>query len=1009
MTVIERTAYPKISRTPSTKELEERYRPTEEELAWARPHVRTQAGLLSWLVTLKIFQATHYFPAPKDVPKRVIRYIRSHLKLPASLSGMPAKRSWRLYQEQIRGHLNIVSYRPQGEQLAITVVEKLALIRDDPADLINGALEELSERGFELPAFSTLDRLVRHVRAATNQKLWEQLADSLSADDCAYLDRLIHTEEATDEAMENQDPQGDTPEKLPVTLNLLKASPKRPSLSHLWELQNTLERLMGFGDAQEKLKDIAPAKAKAFAAQARALDAGEFKDMRLPKRRSLLLCLLHRAQVKTRDHLADMFVQRMGKIHNAAKQRLLELREQHLRQTEIMLGIFAEVLAESADNAEDEAQLGKAVQAILNTHGGTTNLLTQCKELTTYNTNNHLPLAWQFYSRHRKAMFDLLRLLELRPTSAEQSLFTALEFLQTYEDKRAAYLPAELELNFISENWRKLVVVERDEETVLVRQQLEVCLFSYLATELKTGDICVMGSESYADFREQLLPWEECQNLLAEYSQETGIPNTAEAFVEQLKSQLSQVAAAVDTICKDGTQVTISKEGKPVLKRLKAAPSSPSALRLEHTIHQRLPERSVLDILCNVQHWVNWTRHFGPLSGSEPKLDEPVERYIFTTFGYGCNLGPNETARHTRGLLSAHQLSYIHSRHISTEKIEDAIRDIIQAYSQLKLPNCWGTGKRAAADGSKFEVYDNNLMAEYHLRYKGYGGIAYHHVCDNYIALFTHFISCGVWEAVYILDGLLKNTSALQPDTLHADTQGQSTPVFALAHLLGIELMPRIRSWQDYSFFRPDSEVVYDYIDPLFTDVAQWGLIQTHWQDLMRVVLSIRAGKLMPSTILRKLGSYSRKNRLYQAFKALGQVIRTLFLLRYISERHLRRQINDCTNKVESFHRFLDWLFFGKEGVITENDADAQEKQLKYLELVSAAVILHNAVDISQVIRELCTQGYTVTPEDVAIMSPYLTKNLRRYGDFVADLGQTPPALEEAFSLPFIIPDDFAL
>ena len=99
----------------------------------------------------------------------------------------------------------------------------------------------------------------------------------------------------------------------------------------------------------------------------------------------------------------------------------------------------------------------------------------------------------------------------------------------------------------------------------------------------------------------------------------------------------------------------------------------------------------------------------------------------------------------------------------------------------------------------------------------------------------------------------------------------------------------------------------------------------------------------------------------------------------------------------------------GQEGVITENDADAQEKQLKYLELVSASVILHNAVDISQAIRELCAEGYTVTPQDAAILSPYLTKNLRRYGDLVADLNQIPPSLEEAFSLPFVIPEDFAV
>ena len=226
-------------------------------------------------------------------------------------------------------------------------------------------------------------------------------------------------------------------------------------------------------------------------------------------------------------------------------------------------------------------------------------------------------------------------------------------------------------------------------------------------------------------------------------------------------------------------------------------------------------------------------------------------------------------------------LSYTNRRHVSTEILQAASRDIINAYNPLSLPKCWGSGTRAAADGSKFEIYVNNLLSEYHIRYGGYGGIAYHHVSDKYIALFTHFIACGVWEAVYILDGLLKNTSDIQPDTLHADTQGQSTPVFALSYLLGIKLMPRIRNWQDLTFFRPTQDAKYQYIDPLFKGVVDWKLIQTHWQDLMRVVLSIKAGKLMPSTILRKLGSYSRKNRLYQAFRELGQVVRTVLLLQY--------------------------------------------------------------------------------------------------------------------------------
>jgi TnpA family transposase len=140
--------------------------------------------------------------------------------------------------------------------------------------------------------------------------------------------------------------------------------------------------------------------------------------------------------------------------------------------------------------------------------------------------------------------------------------------------------------------------------------------------------------------------------------------------------------------------------------------------------------------------------------------------------------------------------------------------------------------------------------------------------------------------------------------------------VFALAYLLGIELMPRIRNWKDLTFFRPHKEATYSYIEPLFGDVIDWKLIETHWQDLMRVVLSIRAGKIMPSILLRKLGTYSRKNRLYQAFRELGRVVRTIFLLQYISDRGLRRIITASTNQVEAFQGFLDWVFFGKDGVI---------------------------------------------------------------------------------------------
>jgi TnpA family transposase len=60
---------------------------------------------------------------------------------------------------------------------------------------------------------------------------------------------------------------------------------------------------------------------------------------------------------------------------------------------------------------------------------------------------------------------------------------------------------------------------------------------------------------------------------------------------------------------------------------------------------------------------------------------------------------------------------------------------------------------------------------------------------------------------------------------------------------------------------------------------------------------------ILPSDILRRLGSYSRKNKLYFALRELGRVVRTLFLLRYISEVELRQAIQAATNKSERFNR----------------------------------------------------------------------------------------------------------
>ena len=840
----------------------------------------------------RAYSAWGYLPRLQDVPFAVVAHIRSCLRLPPNTALDVGARTLYRHHNAIRDFLQVRPWGPDARHVAISAVHAAAAVQDHPADLINVAIEELVRQRYELPAFSTLDRLVQRVRTLVHARLFRRVLGRLSNDDQQLLDGLLHAE---------------PPQR--SMFDALKQAPPRPSLSHLDELVSHLRWLEMFGDKSEFLAGLTPAKVRHFAAEAQVLDAAELKDVTTPKRYTLLLCLIQRAQIQARDDLAEMFLKRIARFHVQAQQELELIRARHRALTEELVDTLADVLRIVEASPSDD-ELGRQVKSTVARHGDLAELLAGCDAIAAYSGDNHLPLIWRFYRSHRAVLFRLAHALKFDATTADRALLEALQVLLRLEDATGDWLPAgvHVDVSFAPEQWQRTVIARVDGRRRIARRHFEVCVFSNLATGLKSGDIAIRGSDAYADYREQLLPWSDCEPAVTDYCSQVGIPTSAPEFIANLRTWLAQTAERVDAGFSTNTDVGINPRGEPVLKRRPRSAPSPSAQTLEAALLDRMPERSLLDVLANVNFWTPWVRHFGPLSGSEPKLADPTQRYILTAFTFGCNLGPAQAARHLRGLATAHELSFTNRRHVSVDQLDAAIKDLINAYHRCDLPKVWGSGSSAAADGTKYDLAENSLLAEYSIRYGGYGGIAYHHVADTYVALFSHFIPCGVWEAIYILEGLLKNTSDLQPTTVHGDTQAQSSPVFGLAHLLGIKLMPRIRNWKDVTFFRPSKDTRYKHIDTLFTDTIDWELIETHWQDLLQVVLSVRAGVVSSALLLRKLGTYSRRNRLYQAFAELGRVIRTAFLLEYLSSAQLREQITASTNKVEAYHRFAKWL-----------------------------------------------------------------------------------------------------
>jgi hypothetical protein len=681
---------------------------------------------------------------------------------------------------------------------------------------------------------------VNHLRTKVHERMYDRIAVRLTTELAAILDAMLVV------------PAGATT----TAFNRLKQAPGPARFGTIKLWTDRLDWLTGLIDPDPLLVGVAHTKLRQFAAEAAALEVSELLDIsQQGKRHALLLSLLRQARTRCRDELIEMLLRRVRRTQAAAKGKLEALHDRNREIEEALISVFGQVL-ETAREEETDAAFGYRVKSLLAERGGIAVLAEQCETVSAAHRNNDLPLLWPIHAKSRTLLFRLLDLMDIRSATQDRSLLDALAVVAEHRHARRDELPDPVDLDFASPRWRNFVAKRRSGRVPVDRRALEVCVFVHLADALQTGDLYVVGAENFADYRAQLLPWAECQLRLEAYCEALRLPQNGKDFAALLKDELMKAATEADAGFPTNSELSIDTDGTLHLKQLSAKDEPEGLAEFEQEIRERMPERHLLDILKHAEHWARYTRHFGPSSGSDPKLAHAVRRYVFAVFGYGCNLGPYQTARHASDIATAQALRRINAQHINADKLEAAMVDVINQYVRFALPKHWGSGRAAIADGTHVKLRENNLLGSRHIRYGGYGGIAYHHIADSYIALFTSFIPCGVWEAVHILDGLLKNRSEIQPETLHADTHGQSEPVFGLCRLLGIKLMPRMRGWADLTFYRPIRSARYRHINALFTGEIDWGLIATHWRDMMQMVLSIQAGGVIPSMLLRKLGTY---------------------------------------------------------------------------------------------------------------------------------------------------------
>lgn len=325
--------------------------------------------------------------------------------------------------------------------------------------------------------------------------------------------------------------------------------------------------------------------------------------------------------------------------------------------------------------------------------------------------------------------------------------------------------------------------------------------------------------------------------------------------------------------------------------------------------------------------------------------------------GLGCDIGVSRMARIAQGVSDA-GIDRAANWHLSLDNVQAANDRIIRLSANLEQPQIYRREPdrlHTASDGQKFAVRRASLNANHSFKYfgKGQGVSAYTFIDERQLLWHSFVMSAAERESAYVVDGLMRNV--VRSDIHSTDSHGYAEAIFAVTHLLGFSYAPRIKNIGD--------QTLYGFRSRGDSDHASWtialdrlvreDLVLARSDDVLRLIATIKLKESPASEIFRRLNSYAKQHDLHRALTAFGQIIKTLFVLRYVDEIDLRQAIEQQLSRIELAHRFTRDVAVGNPREFDHTDRESQEVAESCNRLIKNAIVCWNYLYFEQRLKGL--------------------------------------------------------
>lgn len=495
--------------------------------------------------------------------------------------------------------------------------------------------------------------------------------------------------------------------------------------------------------------------------------------------------------------------------------------------------------------------------------------------------------------------------LSLEGRDNEKSLKNLAKLREFYAGK-VTELPGDQTFE-TEKGWQELV---NDPDRTRAFKALEAATMMGLSKALRRGSAWVAHSMSYRERDQMLIPphiWEIERDRHAAVLEFSTDPNK---FLEPLLGNIDAGIAAFAEAQEKGI-ITIDPDGTIRLHKLEALPDDPLPKRTNDLLYKEIGDVQFPDLIMEVDAHTNFSEI---LLGRRASSEQELVALYAALIAHGTEIDAKSVAAMTPQLDPAHVSSAM--RALETPgRVRRANERVVEFQMKHAIADIWGGGRIASSDSMSIDVSKHLWNARTDPRRRTHAVGLYTHILDKYGVIYDQPIVLNERQAGPAIAGVEyynNSEERIRLSLLAVDTHGYTNVALAVAKGLHFDLCPRLRSLTERKLYLPRHSSVPDGLDQVVIKEVSLTAIRNGWDEYLRLVASIRSGRISANVAMQRFGSAAQGDPLHKAAEHLGRLLRTLFLCDYFSNIEFRREILTILNRGESVHFLQRAIYYGR-------------------------------------------------------------------------------------------------